>query len=71
MSSFWFRLNAGMDCEGCKRKQWLARAREVVQIGAGGKAAWGGGEIAMAPDGGMQMTREEFKQQLVKLVLRP
>ena len=58
-------LYTGMDCVGCKKKQWLARAREVVQKSAG-TAGWGGGDYATAPDGGMQMSREEFKQQLVR-----
>lgn len=60
-----------MDCEGCKKKQWMARAREVVKLESDGKAAWGGGEYATAPDGSMQMSREEFKQQLVTLASRP
>jgi len=55
---------AGMDCVGCKKKQWLATAREVVQKSEG-RAGWGGGDYATAPDGGMQMSREEFQQQLV------
>ena len=63
-------VNAGMDCKNCKKKQWMAKAREVVQS-SDGQAGWGGGDYATAPDGGMQMSREEFKQQLVPTVFLP
>lgn len=53
-----------MDCVGCKKHQWRDRAREVVEKSEG-TAGWGGGNYATAPDGGMQMSREEFNQQLV------
>jgi hypothetical protein len=59
-----------MDCTGCKRKQWVAKAREVVQK-SDRTSPWGGGDYATAPDGGMQMSREEFKQQLVQLSAAP
>ena len=66
-STVW--LDTGMDCAGCKKNQWLAKAREVVQ-NPGGSSSWGGGPYATAPGGGMQMSRDEFKQQLVPFILR-
>jgi hypothetical protein len=38
----------------------------MVQITSVSKSGWAGGDHASAPDGGMQMSREEFKEQLVR-----
>jgi hypothetical protein len=58
------RANGG-ECEGCKKKEWLAKAKQVVKGKSAAKSGWAGGNLATAPDGGMQMSRDEFKIQLL------
>ena len=48
------RANGG-ECEGCKKKQWLEKAEQVVRHKSEEKSGWGGGARATAPDGGMQV----------------